>query len=89
MYIFFYIQRNDFQKKTFESIFHPSLEDQDEIRDLYPQLVSNGCETDSLIPNAWVSGIVINAFKKKRRKRQVIAVQYFPHIFSKTYWVGA
>ena len=56
------MQQNDFQKKTFERIFHPSLEDQDEIRDLYPQLVSNGCEIDSLIPNAWVNGIVINAF---------------------------
>ena len=56
------MQQNDFQKKTFESIFHQSLEDQDEVRDLYPQLVSNGCEIDSLIPNAWVNGIVINAF---------------------------
>ena len=68
VYILFYIQRNAFQKETFESIFHISLEDQDKIRDLWLQPVANGCQIDSLISNAWVNGIVINAFLKEASK---------------------
>ena len=68
MYILFYIQQNDLQKETFEGIFHTSLEDQDKIRDLWLQPVSNGCQIDSVISNAWVNGIVINAFLKEASK---------------------
>ena len=68
VYILFYIQRNAFQKETSESIFHTSLEDQDKIRDLWLQPVSNGCQIDSLIPNAWVNGTVITAFLKEASK---------------------
>ena len=51
VYILFHIQRNAFQKETSESIFHTSLEDQDKIRDLWLQPISNGCQIDFLIPN--------------------------------------
>ena len=66
--ILFYIQQNAFQKETFESIFHTYLEEQGKVRDLWLQTVSNGCQIDSLIPNAWINGIVINAFLKEARK---------------------
>ena len=68
MYILFYIQQNAFQKKAFESIFHTSLEDQDKIRDLWLQPVSNDCQIDSQIDNARVNGIGINAFLKEASK---------------------
>ena len=68
VYILFCIQRNAFQKESFESIFHTSLENQDKIRDLWLQKVSNGCQIDYLIPNVWINGIVINAFLKEVSK---------------------
>ena len=78
VYILFYIQRNAFQKESFESIFHTSLEDQDKIRDLWFQPVSNGCQIDSLIPNAWINGIVINAFLKEASKTSSYSNAVFP-----------
>ena len=68
VYILFCIQRNAFQKESFESIFHTSLENQDKIRDLWLQKVSNGCQIDYLIPNVWINGIVVNAFLKEVSK---------------------
>ena len=35
---------------------------------MWLQSVSNGCQIDFLIPNAWVNGIIINAFLKEASK---------------------
>ena len=68
VHILFHIQQNSFQKETFKSIFNTSLEDQDKIRDLQLQPVSNGCQINSLNLNAWVNGIVTNSFLEDTSK---------------------
>ena len=91
VYILFSIQRNAFQKETLESIFHTPLEGQDKSRDLWLQPVLNGCKIDSLIPNAWVNCIVINAFLKETSKSSSYSNAVFSTdiLFFKTYQVGA
>ena len=68
VHILFHIQQNSFQKETFKSIFNTSLEDQDKIRDLQLQPVSNGCQINSLNLNAWVNSIVTNSFLEDTSK---------------------
>ena len=88
MYILFYIQRHASQKESFESIFHTSLEDQDKIRDLRLQPVSNGCQIDSLIPNTWINDLVINPFLKEASKTSsysnaVFSIDIFQNILGR------
>ena len=57
-----------FRKNHLKAYFTHTWKTKIKIRDSWLQAVSNGCQIDSLIPNARVNDIVINPFLKEASK---------------------
>ena len=59
------------------------MENQNRIRDLWLQPISNGCQIDSLIPNAWVNRIVGTVIPYQRKTQKIYELRNIPLEFSR------